>query len=110
MLGIINTFCIRNAKVMEKWVQRYAEARHARQQERQAYRRARGVGKRITFPPDLLQLPKDCTVDWLHDEMDRDERDNGILVSPDEWEYARGCETKVVKFKCMHDFTIVPFR
>ena len=88
---------------MEKWLQRYAETRDARQQLRQDYRRAHGGGKRsITYPPKLLQLPKDCSVDWLHDDMDKDESENGILASLDEWEYARGCETKVIKFICMH--------
>lgn len=42
MLRFINTFCIQNAQVMEKWVQRYAETRVRREQERQAYRRAHG--------------------------------------------------------------------
>ena len=100
MLSFINTFCIRNAQVMEKWVQRYAETRVRREQERQAYRRAHGGLRRFTFPPELPQLSKDWTIDWLHDEMDKEESENGVTVSLEEWEYARGCESKV-QFICM---------
>ena len=36
--------------------------------------------------------------DWLHEEMEGFESENGEgSVSNDEWEYARGCEPKIHK-------------
>ena len=39
--------------------------------------------------------------DWLHEEMERFEIENGEGSVPnDEWEYARGCEPKV-QYLCL---------
>lgn len=96
MLQKINSFCIRNAHIMEKWIQRFTTAQQTRDEQRRTYRRAhRGV----QFPPELAKLSDDYMADWLHEEMETFESENGEgSVSPDEWEYGRGCEPKVKYF------------
>ena len=50
---------------------------------------------RKAYPRHLATLPNDIHVDWLHEEMERAERDEGLHITAEEWEYARGCMLKV---------------
>ena len=96
MLQNVNSFCVRNACIMEKWIERFTTAQQVRQEQRRAYRRAqRG---HVQLAPELENLSDKYMIDWLHEEMERFKSDNGEgSVSNEEWEYARGCEPKVHK-------------
>ena len=81
---------------MEKWIERFTTAQQVRQQQRRAFTRAQR--RHIQFPPELEELSDNGMTDWLHEEMERLKSENGEgSVSNDEWEYARGCESKVHK-------------
>ena len=45
MLQKVNSFCLQNAQVMKKWIQRFATA----EKQRRAYRRAHRGERRIQF-------------------------------------------------------------
>ena len=50
---------------------------------------------RKAYPKHLATLSNDIHVDWLHEEMERAERDEGLHITAEEREYARGCMLKV---------------
>ena len=78
---------------MSRWVTRYEDAKTKRRADRALFRRQHGSRK--TYPKHLATLPNDIHVDWLHEEMERAERDEGLHITAEEWEYARGCMLKV---------------
>ena len=78
---------------MSTWVTRYEDAKTKRRADRALFRRQHGSRK--TYPKHLATLPNDIHVDWLHEEMERAERDEGLHITAEEWEYARGCMLKV---------------
>ena len=100
MLQNVNSFCIQNARIMEKWIERFTTAQQVRQQQRRAYIRAQR--RHIQFPPELKKLSDNDMTNWLHEEMEMLKSKNGEgSVSNDKWEYARGCEPKV-QYVCLY--------
>lgn len=93
LIDDLNFTCILNSDVMSRWVTRYEDAKTKRQADRALFRRQHGSRK--AYPKHLATLPNDIHVDWLHEEMERAERDEGLHITAEEWEYARGCMLKV---------------
>ena len=52
-------------------------------------------GSHKAYPKHLATLLNDIHVDWLHEKMERVKRDEGLLITVEEWEYARGCMLKI---------------
>ena len=45
--------------------------------------------------PSSKNTPKDMEVNWLHEKMERAERDEDMHITSQEWEYGQGCLWKV---------------
>ena len=71
----------------------YKEARARRVSERQAFRARHG--RNVPYPEHLSALPRYIDIDWLHEEMEKMEKEEAMDISQEEWEYARGCLSKV---------------
>ena len=87
----INQFCMLHAATMQKWITRYEEAKLERQRARQEFRRGH---RSLQYPQGLEALPNFMTLRWLHHAME-DAVQHGEHVTEEEWEYSRGCNTKV---------------
>ena len=68
------------------FLMRYEDAKTKRQADRALFRRQHGSHK--VYPKHLAILPNDIHVDWLHEEMERAERDEKLHITVKEWEYA----------------------
>ena len=64
---------------MSKWVTLYREVRARRQSKRQAFHARHG--RNVPYPKHLSALPRHIDIDWLHKEMERMEKEEGINIS-----------------------------
>ena len=86
LIDYLNFTCILNADVMSRWVIRYENAKTRRQVERALFRRQYSSHK--AYPKHLATLLNYIHFDWLHEEMESAERDKGMHITMEEWEYA----------------------
>ena len=89
-----------NSDVMSRWVTKYKDAKTRRKVDRALFWRQ--CGSRKAYNKHLATLTNNIHVDWLHEEMERVERDEGLHIMAEEWEYARGCMLKVHKTIVLH--------
>ena len=89
----INKFCILNSTPMEKWLQKYEEAKVQRNEARRRFRQSRTTA-RLPYPPDLVQLPDFPSGKWLDDAI-REAKLAGQHISEEEEELATGCDFHV---------------
>lgn len=78
---------------MTKWVTIYEVAKVRRQSRRATFRSLHAHV--VPYHSHLRTLPKDIHLDWLYEEMDRLENNEGMHTIQEEWEYACGYLSKV---------------
>ena len=83
MINNLNHFCWLNSDVMKKWMERYEHAKASGQRQRARFRTQHGP--RVPYSHHLRTLLKDMDVNWLHEEMERVERDKGMCITSLEW-------------------------
>lgn len=88
----INRFCMLHSPVMEKWITAYEVAKEDRLRARLEWRR--GTRHLHRYPEGLEPLPTFMSLRWLHRALE-DAKQQGEQVTEEEWEYSRGCSTKV---------------
>jgi hypothetical protein len=90
----LSSFCILNTEVMRPWVDRYNAARVSIETERAQIRRE--VGQRAPLPSHIIGFRSSITAEWVHAEIDTlDQSEHRVVITQDEWEYARGCSPTV---------------
>lgn len=108
----INQFCLLNCNEMQKWVQRYKDAKLQRSEERKHFRHRH---RTLAYPPELAMLPKDIDCEWLEKAITNAVQ-NGENVTIREHEFARGCDYHVnfssfrhlfFVFVCLYSFILV---
>lgn len=93
----ISTFMLYNCGVMDKWLDLYEEEKKERALSRKRQRQNRGRHM-ASSSHDLEPLPKQCTIEWMHDTLQKATKE-GQKISNAEWDFARGCEWKVLFFR-----------
>ena len=78
----------KNYANMQKWVERYEEAKKARNLDQQRFRT---LNRGRSFPPNLAPLPVGMSFSWLQEALHQ-AKANGETMSQREWEFVYGCD------------------
>jgi hypothetical protein len=107
--AIVNNFCILNDNDMDKWVDKWSEAKATRDRERALWKRTHGGKRAPPYPKELEKFSDLIDVEWIHKAMWKAKMEGQIITSK-EWEYARGCLPKVRKeIANIYELSIVLF-